>query len=73
MSHITNDAQRIENAAINNCPNHGTRQQYVTLIDEETGERYEEWQTVDFNNCGAMEKVNVGQDRCIRCGRIFTY
>lgn len=70
MSHITCDAERVENEQIWACPNrsipvYGTWRHPITGEEEQT-EGLE-------NQCGPTERVTVGKERCIRCGKTMTY
>lgn len=70
MSHITCQAERDENQAINNCPFASARV-WKPVEDYWTGEITEEW--VIENQCGEPEYLSAAQDKCKRCGKVFTY
>lgn len=73
MGHITSDSQRKENAEISACPHRGTSTKLVTEEDNFSGETVTEWREVLFDNCGPWKTLSAAQDKCLRCGKIFTY
>lgn len=71
MTHITNNSQRSMNAEINACMNHNTRRTPIMGIDwdgEECVIDYREEYT-----CGPDVTLSAAQDKCSKCGKIFTY
>jgi hypothetical protein len=70
MSHITCQSERDENAEILACP---FRDVYGSELVEHkfTGEIYEEERRT--NECGKSERIATGKERCLRCGKTFTY
>lgn len=70
MSHITCQAERDENEAMNNCP-HRSIPVLRTFVDDWTGEAYEEWTTE--SRCGKWVTLSPAKDKCLRCEKIFTY
>lgn len=70
MSHITCDAEREENKAMWACPYRAVPV-YVDVYNDWTGEYESEWK--EENQCGDMQRISVAKDKCIRCGKIFTY
>jgi hypothetical protein len=70
MSHITCQAERDENAAINACP-HRAVSVWHDVYDDWTGETHSE--CFQENQCGEWATISVAKDRCKRCGKTFTY
>lgn len=72
MSHITNDSQREMNAEMHNCPH--KKREFRSIIKEDWyGEEYTDHEWVDVDECGTWETLSAAQDRCTKCGKIFTY
>jgi hypothetical protein len=70
MSHITQQSERDENQAIDNCP-YRSVYEYVDVYNDWTGETEQEWKQV--SKCGDMQRVSLAKDKCTRCGKVFTY
>lgn len=75
MSHVTNDAQRSANSEINECMERNTvdDQEWIKSPDDD-GEMQGKW--VHYGKkytCGPSVTISVSQDKCPKCGKIFTY
>lgn len=70
MGHITQQSERDENQAIWDCPYRDVPITYQVLNDW-TGEYEDAYGTE--SQCGEMITLSVAKDKCVRCGKIFTY
>lgn len=75
MSHITNDSQRTENKEISDCMERNARfnQEWVEYEGWD-GETIGYWsEDIRTYTCGPSIKLSASQDKCPKCGKIFTY
>lgn len=70
VSHITCDAERDENAEIFACP-HRAVHVWRDVYDDWTGETNSE--VSQENQCGKWVTLSPAKDKCLRCGKTFTY
>lgn len=70
MSHITCNAERVENEEIWACP-HRSVHVSGTWMHPITGD-IEDVDVIQ-NQCGLTERVAVGKERCLRCRKTMTY
>lgn len=70
MGHITQQSERDENQAIWDCQYRGIPV-IRTIFNDWTGEFEDVYGTE--NQCGEMKTLSIAKDKCLRCGKIFTY
>lgn len=71
MSHITDDSQRDINAEISECMTKNISHTYKPVYFDE-GDLMEFAHETEYT-CGPSGHISASQDRCPKCGKIFTY
>ena len=71
MSHVTNQSQRDINREIDECMERNKSGSWVEWYVDDDGEQQYEWE--EKYTCGPSVKLSASQDKCPRCGKIFTY
>lgn len=70
MSHITKQSERDENEAIHNCRFANVELSHWVENEVYGGERLEHYTE---NQCGPTETISFAKDKCLLCGKVFTY
>lgn len=71
MSHITEDSQRDINKEISECMERNATNNYIPVYFDE-GDLMEFRHEKEYT-CGPSERISSSQDRCPKCGKVFTY
>jgi hypothetical protein len=71
MSHVTNQSQRDINKEINECMERNSSGDWVKSYIDHDGEQQYEWK--EAYTCGPSVYAKAAQDKCPKCGKIFTY
>lgn len=71
MTHITCQAERDDNAKVQNCPYAAVK--LVRYVEDPWGEGEPYREEYTENQCGPSTYISAAKDKCKRCGLVCTY